>query len=143
MYSLTRCEQARYRRLGIDSPLVPWGCHPDFLAAGPPAGDPDRVTYFVAGGYVSPRKPLGAMVRAFADLADPRLRLLVKIQGVYAGSEPDVDAARSCPGVVVHDADEPAGHYRTLMASADARLAPSRWRGWGSTSMRPRPWGSR
>ncbi len=56
IYSLTRCEQERYSTLGIDSPYVQWGIHPELLeitagassvgsaaesaGAGPPSGGP-------------------------------------------------------------------------------------------------------
>jgi glycosyltransferase involved in cell wall biosynthesis len=33
LYSLTRCEQRRYRELGIDSPYIRWGLHPELLDA--------------------------------------------------------------------------------------------------------------
>ena len=33
LYSMTRCEQRRYKELGIDSPYVQWGLHPELLAA--------------------------------------------------------------------------------------------------------------
>ena len=32
VYSFTRAEQERYATLGIDTPYVPWGCHPELLA---------------------------------------------------------------------------------------------------------------
>ena len=31
VYSFTRAEQARYAEMGIESPYVPWGCHPELL----------------------------------------------------------------------------------------------------------------
>ena len=31
IYSLTRCERDRYAELGIDSPYVQWGIHPELL----------------------------------------------------------------------------------------------------------------
>jgi len=34
IYSLTRCERDRYAELGIESPYVQWGIHPELLAAG-------------------------------------------------------------------------------------------------------------
>jgi len=33
IYSLTRCENQRYAELGIESPYVQWGIHPELLAA--------------------------------------------------------------------------------------------------------------
>ncbi|MCL4288151.1 MAG: glycosyltransferase, partial [Thermoleophilia bacterium] len=34
IYSLTRCERDRYAEMGIESPYVQWGIHPELLAAG-------------------------------------------------------------------------------------------------------------
>jgi len=34
IYSLTRCEQQRYAEMGIESPYVQWGIHPELLTAG-------------------------------------------------------------------------------------------------------------
>ena len=31
IYSFTRAEQERYRTLGIESPLLTWGCHPELI----------------------------------------------------------------------------------------------------------------
>jgi hypothetical protein len=33
LYSMTRCEQARYAEMGIDSPYVQWGLHKELLEA--------------------------------------------------------------------------------------------------------------
>jgi hypothetical protein len=43
IYSMTRCEQARYAELGIESPYVQWGLHPELLEAAEQAtgGQPD------------------------------------------------------------------------------------------------------
>ncbi len=32
IFSFTRAEQKRYASMGIDSPYVPWGCHPELIA---------------------------------------------------------------------------------------------------------------
>ena len=34
IYSFTRAEQARYAEMGIESPYVTWGCHPELVAVG-------------------------------------------------------------------------------------------------------------
>ncbi len=39
LYSMTRCEQARYAEMGIDSPYVQWGLHPELLEAANQAQD--------------------------------------------------------------------------------------------------------
>jgi len=47
VYSLTACEQERYGRMGIDSPRVRWGCHPDVVAAGLEQVTADQVASMV------------------------------------------------------------------------------------------------
>jgi 1,2-diacylglycerol 3-alpha-glucosyltransferase len=130
IYSLTRCERDRYRALGIDSPFVPWGCHPELLSVSAER-DPSVVTYFFPGGYLSRRKPLREVVTAFARVADPRLRLLVKIQGARGAGEAELELARRTSRVTVVEGDLPTHQHRELMASADACVAPSRWEGLG------------
>ncbi len=34
VFSLTRAEQVRYREMGLETPYVRWGCHPELIAAG-------------------------------------------------------------------------------------------------------------
>ncbi|HKO39031.1 MAG TPA: glycosyltransferase family 4 protein [Solirubrobacterales bacterium] len=130
IYSLTRCERDRYRALGIDSPFVPWGCHPELLSV-PVERDTSVVTYFFPGGYLSRRKPLREVVTAFASVPDPRLRLLVKVQGARGESEAELELARRTPRVTVVEGDLPTHQHRELMASADVCVAPSRWEGLG------------
>ena len=38
VYSLTHAEQARYAEMGLDTPYVPWGCHPELIEAGAQVG---------------------------------------------------------------------------------------------------------
>ena len=33
VYSVTEAERERYRGLGLETPRVPWGIHPELLAA--------------------------------------------------------------------------------------------------------------
>jgi 1,2-diacylglycerol 3-alpha-glucosyltransferase len=42
LYSLTRCEQARYAELGIESPYVQWGIHPELLGYMPGTSSASR-----------------------------------------------------------------------------------------------------
>jgi len=53
LYSLTRCEQDRYATMGIDSPYVQWGLHPELLEAADKAqaaGPHPRIAALAAGG---------------------------------------------------------------------------------------------
>ena len=44
IYSVTECEQRRYAELGIDSPRVVWGCHPELLGVRPEREEPPEHT---------------------------------------------------------------------------------------------------
>lgn len=131
IYSLTRCEQVRYASLGIDSPVVRWGVHPELLAVERPQRDGDGVTFFFPGGYLSRRKPLAEAVRAFGSVRDPALRLVIKTQGLHAGAAPAAEIAAGDPRACVVDGDLPTDEHRRLFAAADVCLAPSRWEGLG------------
>ena len=131
VYSMTRCERRRYRELSLDTPLVPWGCHPELERFRAVRAEQDTVTYYFPGGYLSRRKPLVEAVNAFVRADDPRLRLLVKTQGVQQGLPPAIKTIGALPRVTVIDGDLPTEEHHALMGSADVCLAPSRWEGLG------------
>jgi 1,2-diacylglycerol 3-alpha-glucosyltransferase len=59
VYSFTRAEQARYAEMGLDTPYVPWGCHPELIQhAVDHDRQPEQVTYVFPGGFLGHRKPL-------------------------------------------------------------------------------------
>ena len=146
VYSVIGCEQERYAELGIDSPRVHWGIHPELLplqdeAASASLGggfvsrlfrraDTDTVTLFFPGGYMTKRKPLEPVIEAFTQTSDPRLRLILKAQvrkrikrvKQLIGGDRRVE-------VVVDDL--PYEEHMKLFASSDVVLAPSRWEGLG------------
>ncbi|MDP9189644.1 MAG: glycosyl transferase family 1, partial [Actinomycetota bacterium] len=86
VFSLTRAEQARYAEMGIESPYVQWGCHPELLevAAERRATSEERrentVTFVFPGGFLGHRKPLEPVLEAFEATGSERLRLVVKAQ---------------------------------------------------------------
>jgi 1,2-diacylglycerol 3-alpha-glucosyltransferase len=130
VYSLTACEQERYRALGVESPRVVWGCHPELLAVPidrPPA---PPVRLFFPGGFMSKRKPLRPLLRAFADLEDPDLRLVVKAQVPRRGDFLEEMVARD-PRIEVESRDLPAAEHLRLFAASHACVAPTRWEGLG------------
>jgi 1,2-diacylglycerol 3-alpha-glucosyltransferase len=144
IYSLTACEQQRYRDLGIRSPRVPWGIHPELLAydrdrqpAGGPAA-PGReaeeaagiVRFFFPGGFMSKRKPFEAVLEAFSRVPDERLRLVFKSQVDRRMKRVKRLIRRDRRVEIVSD-DLPAERYMRLFAAADVCLAPSRWEGLG------------
>jgi 1,2-diacylglycerol 3-alpha-glucosyltransferase len=132
IYSLTACEQQRYREMGIESPRVHWGCHPELLEAREAAHrrEDGSVTFWFPGGFMSRRKPLAPTLKAFRATRDPRLRLLVKSQ-IERGGRLVHRAARRDARIELLAGDLPAAEHLRLFASADVCLAPSRWEGLG------------
>lgn len=129
VYSLTRCEQKRYAQMGIDSPFLRWGCHPE-LSEVRIARPLDRVTFFYPGGYMSKRKPTEAVIRAFLRANITNSQLIIKTQ------DPAHDAlvrshAPNDPRIVVCSDDLPMREYYELFASTHVCLTPSRWEGLG------------
>jgi glycosyltransferase involved in cell wall biosynthesis len=129
VYSLTECEQRRYADLGIDSPRVVWGCHPELLAVSADREEPP-VKLFFPGGFLSKRKPIRPVLRAFADVTDPDLRLVVKAQVPRRADFLHEMSARDGRIQVIRD-DLPAAEHLRLFASCHVCLAPSRWEGLG------------
>lgn len=130
VYSLTACEQRRYAELGIDSPRVLWGCHPELLAVPvrrPPA---PPVRLFFPGGFMSKRKPLRLLVRAFSEVDNPDLRLVVKAQVPRREEFLEEMGARD-PRIEVESRDLPAADHLRLFAASHACVAPTRWEGLG------------
>jgi 1,2-diacylglycerol 3-alpha-glucosyltransferase len=133
VYSFTRAEQARYRDFGIDSPYIPWGCHPELLAyARDYTPDSDGVVRFIfPAGFAGHRKPLGPALEAFSRVRDERLRLLVKAQVERKHLREAQDAAKDDPRIEVNVADQPTHEHLRRFASCDVCLSPARWEGLG------------
>ncbi len=129
VYSVTACEVERYLALGLDTPRVPWGIHPE-LVREPAPGEEGVVRLFFPGGFMSKRKPLGETLKAFRKAKGPELRLVVKAQ-VERGVGDVRDAARKDERIEVIAEDLPTDEHLRLFASADVCLAPSRWEGLG------------
>ena len=139
VYSLTAAERERYAALGLDTPRVRWGCHPELLAVAgepsagsspPTSGSEDTVTFFFPGGFMSKRKPLGATLEAFKRARGDRLRLTIKSQ-VDRGVKKVRRVARRDKRIEVVSQDLPLAEHLRLFAAADVCLAPSRWEGLG------------
>lgn len=129
VYSVTACEVERYRDLGLDTPQVPWGIHPELIRE-PVKGEGDIVSLFFPGGFMSKRKPLAETLKAFRKAKGDELRLVVKAQ-VERGVDDVRDAARKDDRIEVIAEDLPTDEHLRLFASADVCLAPSRWEGLG------------
>jgi glycosyltransferase involved in cell wall biosynthesis len=131
VYSLTEAERARYAELGIESPRVRWGIHPELLDHGNGAREPrDTVSLFFPGGFMSRRKPFEATLEAFSRVPDPRLRLVFKSQ-VDRRMKRVAKLVGRDRRVEIVSGDLPTDEHLRLFASADVCLAPSRWEGLG------------
>ncbi len=131
VYSLHRGEQQRYRELGIESPYVTWGCHPELLDF---ASDRTEgwgvVQFYLPGSFLGKRKPLAETLEAFTNARGESLRLLVKGQ-VEKRTGMLEKAAEGDPRITILLADQPTDeHFRTV-AGADVCLSPTRWEGLG------------
>jgi 1,2-diacylglycerol 3-alpha-glucosyltransferase len=131
VYSLTECERERYAGMGISSPRVHWGIHPELLEyANDSRPRADGLRFFYPAGFLSKRKPVPQVLRAFRRLPDDRVRLVVKGQ-VERKQELLERGARRDARVEVILEDLPMDEHLRLFASADVCVAPSRWEGLG------------
>ena len=134
IYSLTRAEQERYREMGLETPYVQWGCHPELLEV---AREVNRdvgdglVTFVFPGGFLGHRKPLEPVLEAFSQTRDDRLRLLIKAQVERKQVKPAERAAKRDPRIVLEVGDKPTHEHLRELASCDVCLAPARWEGLG------------
>jgi glycosyltransferase involved in cell wall biosynthesis len=129
VYSLTACEQERYAAMGIDSPRVRWGIHPDLMGYADTAKRPE-LTYFYPAGFLSRRKPIAEILKAFRGLDLEDARLLIKGQVERELDTIDRGARRDSRVEVVIE-DLPTDQHLRLFASAHVCVAPSRWEGLG------------
>jgi 1,2-diacylglycerol 3-alpha-glucosyltransferase len=134
IYSFTRAEQERYRGLGIESPLLVWGCHPELLALAEQAASSresdELITFYVPGSFMGKRKPFPEIVESFVRTSDPRFRLLIRGQVDRKAGKLE-KAAAGDERVIVELEDRPTGEHLRQFASCDVCLSPSRWEGLG------------
>jgi glycosyltransferase involved in cell wall biosynthesis len=134
VYSFTRAEQARYRDMGLETPYIPWGCHPELIEAGESverAASPDTVSFVFPGGFLGHRKPLEPVLEAFESTDDDRLRLVVKAQVERKHIRPAEEAAARDPRIELRLGDRPTAEHLHELAGFDVCLAPARWEGLG------------
>ena len=130
LYSMTRCEQARYLELGIESPFVRWGLHRELLEVPIERSEDGLVRFYFPGALLGPRKPHREVIEAFAAARGDNLRLIFKAQ-VERRMNYLTRAASADPRIeLILDDMETAEHLR-LFASCDVCLGPSRWEGLG------------
>jgi len=131
IYSLHRGERDRYAELGIESPYVQWGIHPELLGGSRDRDGADGpVTFYFPGSFLGRRKPIRKAIKAFGKAEGDHLRLLVDAQ-VPRNDDKLRDAAAADPRIELMLDDEPEAAHRERFASCDVCLAPSRWEGLG------------
>jgi 1,2-diacylglycerol 3-alpha-glucosyltransferase len=130
VYSMTAAEQQRYAEMGIESPRVHWGIHPELLGYERERKAERAETYFYPAGFLSKRKPVKQVLDAFRRLDGDDARLVVKGQVERELGLLEKGAVRD-PRVEVVLSDLPADEHLGLFASADVCVAPSRWEGLG------------
>jgi len=128
IYSLNKCECTRYADFGVDSPWVPWGCHPELLnSVSKKRGD--AIYFYFPGGFQGGRKPIRKTVKAFTQVQNPNIRLIIKAQGERSNTEHIDDFTDKR---IIHiKEDLSAKEYYDLFSSCHVCLAPSRWEGLG------------
>ncbi|HET6829749.1 MAG TPA: glycosyltransferase family 4 protein [Solirubrobacterales bacterium] len=139
LYSLTRCEQQRYAELGIESPYVRWGLHPELLevasqaqqaASSEQQAADGLVRFYFPGALLGPRKPHKEVVEAFTNAEGDNLRLIFKAQLERRMGYLE-KAAAADPRIELVIDDMPTDEHLRLFASCDVCLGPSRWEGLG------------
>jgi 1,2-diacylglycerol 3-alpha-glucosyltransferase len=130
IYSLTLCERDRYREMGIESPYVQWGIHPELLEPADVRRDDSTVTFYFPGSFLGRRKPIRKVVKAFGRAGGDHLRLVISAQ---VPNKDDFlhEAAAKDPRIELALEDDPEDVHRARFASCDVCLAPSRWEGLG------------
>ena len=130
VYSLHRGEQERYAEMGIESPYVVWGCHPELVAVEPAQSDDGLVRLLVPGSFMGRRKPLDEMLEAFMQTKDERLRLIIK--GQTSRKEKKLaKAADADSRIQILIEDQPTDQHLSFVAGCDVCLSPTRWEGLG------------
>lgn len=134
VYSMHAGEQERYASLGLETPRVRWGVHPELLEAAERFSgerrDDGTVRLYFPGGYMTKRKPLPPTLEAFRAARGESLRLVLKAQ-VEKRQKMVNRAARDDGRIEPIFDDMPTNEHHRLLASVDGFLAPSRWEGLG------------
>jgi len=129
IYSMTRAEQARYRTMGVETPFLQWGIHPEYAKVVPNRSAPP-VTFHYHAGLLGKRKPFKEIVEAFSNTSDPQLRLIVKAQ-IERRMKFLEKAAKKDDRIELVLEDLPTSAHLQMCADASVCMAPARWEGLG------------
>jgi len=129
IYSMTRCEQNRYKTMGIESPKVDWGCHPEITGITAERPKDEFRIFFPASGK---RKPVGIALEAFGKARLPEnTKLILKSQEIRSEIDVGNYNVDSDPRIRWVTDDLEFEDYHKLFASAHICFCPSRWEGLG------------
>ena len=130
VYSVTRAEQERYERFGIDSPYVRYGIHPSIIENTAPKPTDGPLLFIFHGGAHGKRKPYQATLEAFKAVENPDIRLVIKSQrSVTDRTEPFEFEDDSRIQHVIEDMS--FEEYTAFFSSHHVCLTPTRWEGLG------------
>jgi len=131
VYSVTGCEQERYRSWGLETPRVPWGIHPELLDVAVRRSEDGLVRFVFPGGFLGHRKPAEPVVEAFSRARGEHLRLLVKAQVERTRLRDLLPMVEADERIELRLADEPWDEHLAAVAANDVSVSPSRWEGLG------------
>ena len=121
--------------MGIESPYVVWGCHPELIAVEPDRADDGLVRLLVPGSFMGRRKPLDEMLEAFMQTKDERLRLIIK--GQTSRKENKLaKAADADSRIEILIEDQPTDQHLASSPGCDVCLSPTRWEGPRAAALR-------
>lgn len=129
VYSLTRAEQERYAAMGIETPYVHYGIHPEYFEITPHRRG-DFVDFHYHAGLLGKRKPFKEVITAFSATDEPDLRLIVKAQ-IERRMKFLERAVRKDGRIELVLEDLPTDVHLQMFADADVCMAPARWEGLG------------
>jgi glycosyltransferase involved in cell wall biosynthesis len=129
IYSMTAAERERYAGMGIDTPHLRWGIHPEYERIKPRRED-SPVSFHYHAGLLGKRKPFKEIVAAFMATENPDLRLIVKAQ-IERRMKFLNNAARKDSRIELVLEDLPAEEHLQMCADANVCMAPARWEGLG------------
>jgi 1,2-diacylglycerol 3-alpha-glucosyltransferase len=131
VFSVTRAERERYRAMGLETPYVPWGCHPEVTDIVPERANGEVTRFIFPGGFLGHRKPLREVIEGFAATSNPNLRLLVKAQLDRTQLKAIDEAGRGDRRIETLVVDQPRREHLQTFANQDVCVSPSRWEGLG------------
>lgn len=124
IYSLTKAEQVRYRKMGINARPVGWGVHPSLFDVVASKKKDGNIWFYYPAGYCSSRKSVKETIKAFSLVKNKNIRLLVSSQKPIDGLG-DSRIIIETGNVIFHD------DFHKKMSSCDVCIIPSRWEGLG------------